>query len=92
MVDNVRFGSARPVSTQPLSAAGDVARSAPPQAAAPAPAPKPLSLAAALAQLGPPFNADKVAQLRAAIANGTYAIDHHAVADAMMRFGGGQRV
>lgn len=45
-------------------------------------------LAAALAQTGPPYDADKVARLRAAIGTGAYAIDFIAVADAMMRIGG----
>jgi flagellar biosynthesis anti-sigma factor FlgM len=90
MVDNVRFGPASPVPAPRPLVASDVVRIAQP-AVAPA-APQTLSLAAALAQKGPPYDADKVAQLRAAIASGAYAINLGAVADAMMRFGGGQRV
>jgi flagellar biosynthesis anti-sigma factor FlgM len=90
MVDYVRLGPASPVpATRPL-VAGDVVRIAQP-AVAPA-APQALSLAAALAQKGPPYDAGKVAQLRAAIASGAYAIDVGTVADAMMRFSGGGRV
>ena len=44
-------------------------------------------LAATFAQTGPPYDADKVARLRAAIGSGAYAIDLNAVADAMIRFG-----
>lgn len=46
-----------------------------------------LSLAAALAQKGPPFDADKVASLRAAIASGSYQINLGSVADGIIRFG-----
>ena len=88
MVDNVRFGPASPVPAHRSVAASDVKCIAP-AAVAPA-APQTLSLASALAQKGPPYDADKVAQLRAAIASGAYAINLGAVADAMMRFGGGR--
>jgi flagellar biosynthesis anti-sigma factor FlgM len=56
--------------------------------AAPQSAPPRLSLAAALAQKGPPFDAERVASLKAAIASGEYRIDLTAVADAIVRFGG----
>lgn len=46
-----------------------------------------LSLAGALAQKGPPFDADKVASLRAAISSGNYQIDLGSVADGIIRFG-----
>ena len=46
-----------------------------------------LSLAGALAQKGPPFDADKVASLRAAIASGSYQINLGSVADGIIRFG-----
>ncbi len=90
MVDEVRFGPARPASARRPLAAGDIVRVARPSV--PSAAPQTLSLASALAQKGPPHDADKVARLRAAIASGAYAIDLGAVADAMMRFGSGQRV
>jgi flagellar biosynthesis anti-sigma factor FlgM len=47
-----------------------------------------LSLAAALAQKGPPFDAERVASLKAAIASGTYKVDLASVADGIIRFGG----
>lgn len=90
MVDNIRFGPARPVPATGILTASDIVRARVPSAIQSAP--QTLSLAAALAQKGPPYDADKVAELRAAIASGAYAIDLGAVADAMMRFGGGQRV
>ena len=40
--------------------------------------------AAELAASGPPVNADKVAQVRAAIANGSYNIDIQAIANRMI--------
>jgi flagellar biosynthesis anti-sigma factor FlgM len=89
MVDNVRFGLARPVPTHRPSAATEVVRALPSTVTPVASAT--LSLATALAQSGPPYDPVKVAQLRAAISSGTYTIDLGAVADAMMRFGGGPR-
>lgn len=50
-------------------------------------APQSLSLASALAQKGPPFDADKVASLRAAIASGNYQINLGNIADGIIRFG-----
>jgi flagellar biosynthesis anti-sigma factor FlgM len=90
MVDNIGFRSASPVAIQRSLTAHDIVRE--PKRNATVAAPQTLSLAAALAQKGPPYDADKVAQLRAAIASGAYAFNLGAVADAMMRFGGGQRV
>lgn len=46
-----------------------------------------LSLASALAQMGPPFDAGKVASLKAAIASGSYQINLGAIADGIVRFG-----
>lgn len=90
MVDNVRFGPARPVLTTRTLAASDIIRS--PQSGATRATPQTLSLASALAQQGPPYDAGKVAHLRAAIASGAYKIDLGSVADSMIHFGGGQRV
>jgi flagellar biosynthesis anti-sigma factor FlgM len=45
-------------------------------------------LAAALAQKGPPFDAEKVAMLKAAISSGTYQVDPSSTAICMIRFGG----
>jgi len=46
-----------------------------------------ISLATALAQKGPPFDAERVASLKAAIASGKFRIDLGAIADGVMRFG-----
>lgn len=46
-----------------------------------------ISLATALAQKGPPFDAERVATLRAAISSGSYRIDLGAIADGVIRFG-----
>jgi flagellar biosynthesis anti-sigma factor FlgM len=64
-----------------------------PDAAPTAPdgAPPRLSLAAALAQKGPPFDAERIASLRAAITSGEYRVDLTSVADAIIRFGGAAR-
>lgn len=46
-----------------------------------------ISLASALAQKGPPFDAERIASLKEAIASGTYRIDLGAIADGVIRFG-----
>ncbi len=46
-----------------------------------------ISLASALAQKGPPFDAERVASLQEAIANGEYRINLGAIADGIIRFG-----
>ena len=46
-----------------------------------------ISLASALAQKGPPFDAERVASLQEAIANGDYRINLGAIADGIIRFG-----
>jgi flagellar biosynthesis anti-sigma factor FlgM len=86
MVDSVNFGTAKPVPglaahniKRESSGAGQAVRRA---------APHNLSLAAALAQLGPPHDAGKVASLKAAIASGSYQIDLGNIADGIIRFGG----
>lgn len=86
MVDSVTFGPAKPV---PLSR--NVAPNA--QLASKVSMPSSLasaqrlSLASALAQMGPPFDAGKVASLKAAIASGSYQIDLGSIADGIVRFG-----
>jgi negative regulator of flagellin synthesis FlgM len=86
MVDSVKFGPARPVpgprglNLKDAAAAREPAPIAPP--------PQRLSLATALAHKGPPFDVEKVATLKAAIASGTYQIDLGGLADGMIRFGG----
>jgi len=48
-----------------------------------------ISLATALAQKGPPFDAERVASLRAAIASGKYHVDVGAIADGILHFSTG---
>jgi Anti-sigma-28 factor, FlgM len=79
MVDSVTFGPARPV---PGSRVQAVRLDAPkPAATASQAGPQHLSLAAALTQLGPPYDAQK-------IANGSYQINLGDIADGIIRFGG----
>jgi flagellar biosynthesis anti-sigma factor FlgM len=86
MVDSISFGLARPVPgarvqalKQDVKQREQTVGSARPQS---------LSLAAALTQLGPPYDADKVATLKAAIASGDYRIHLGSIADGIIRFGG----
>lgn len=86
MLESVTFGPARPVPgtgvlavKPPLPQHRSIVGNAEPQS---------LGLAAALTQLGPPCNADKVATLKAAIASGGYCINPGAIADGVIRFGG----
>jgi flagellar biosynthesis anti-sigma factor FlgM len=86
MVDSVAFGPARPV---PGLSAHTVKREEhPSKSAGQRAASHNLSLAAALAQLGPPHDAGKVASLKAAIANGSYQINLGDIADGIIRFSG----
>ena len=89
MVDSVSFGAARPLSGPRALSAADVARAGDVRATPAPTAPQHMSLAAALAHEGPPFDAEKVAALRAAIADGTYTINLGRLADGMIRFGNG---
>jgi flagellar biosynthesis anti-sigma factor FlgM len=49
--------------------------------------PRTISLAAALAELGPPYDAERVASLKAALSDGSYRIDLGNLADAILSFG-----
>jgi len=53
------------------------------------PATENITLATALAQKGPPFDAERVQALRADIMSGKYRIDLGAIADGMVRFSAG---
>lgn len=86
MVDSVSFGPAKPVPLARAVASKDLPIDKPSQAALSS-NPQSLSLASALAQMGPPFDAGKVASLKAAIANGSYQIDLGNIADGIVRFG-----
>lgn len=85
MVDSVSFGTARPV-PQSRRAATEVPANRKADATPPTNA-RSLSLASALAQIGPPFDAGKVASLKAAIASGSYQINLGDIADGIVRFG-----
>jgi negative regulator of flagellin synthesis FlgM len=50
--------------------------------------PKLVTLASALAEQGPPVDFAKIAQVRQAIALGTYRVNPEAIAEGMMRFAG----
>jgi negative regulator of flagellin synthesis FlgM len=89
MVDSVKIGPAKPVPFGRFQHAKGAAETGRPARAISAPTAQSLSLAAALAQKGPPFDAGKVASLKAAIASGTYKVDLASVADGIIRFGGG---
>lgn len=86
MVESVNFGPARPFPQSRLVTPNRAERREHVHNAQPA-HPQSLSLASALAHLGPPFDASKVASLRAAIASGSYQIDLGKIADGIVRFG-----
>lgn len=46
-----------------------------------------ISLASALADKGPPYDAERIASLQEAIASGDYRINLGAIADGIIRFG-----
>lgn len=87
MVDSVSFRPARPVPGLHVQATKQDAHQREPMLGNARP--QSLSLAAALTQLGPPYDADKVATLKAAIASGDYRIHLGNIADGIIRFGGG---
>lgn len=87
MVDSVKFGPAKPVPTSVTRSAKYLAPTQAKNADMQLSAPHSLSLASALAQKGPPFDADKVASLKAAIASGNYQINLGNIADGLIRFG-----
>jgi flagellar biosynthesis anti-sigma factor FlgM len=86
MVDSVKFGPAR--LAPGLRASGAVDAVPKRENMLKPAAPHSLSLATALAQKGPPFDAEKVASLRAAISSGAYKVDLGTIADGIIRFGG----
>ena len=87
MVDSVTFGPAKPVPARLSPTATSGGRSAGKGANISSTTAHSLSLASALAQKGPPFDADKIASLRAAIAGGSYQINLGNIADGIVRFG-----
>jgi flagellar biosynthesis anti-sigma factor FlgM len=87
MVDSVKFGPAKPVPARLSPTATSGGRSAGKGANISSTTVHSLSLASALAQKGPPFDADKIASLRAAIASGSYQTNLGNIADGIVRFG-----
>jgi negative regulator of flagellin synthesis FlgM len=84
MVNPVSFGTARPLGErQPSSAANAAAQS--PAPTKPVPVAQLTAMARELADAPPPIDHAKIAQLRAAIANGSYRVDAIGVADALLR-------
>ncbi len=83
MIDRIGNGGMQRLDTGRLQAAraGQPAGAAPPVAEADK---APASPATALAASGPPVDADRIAALRAAIADGSYRIDADAIADRMI--------
>jgi flagellar biosynthesis anti-sigma factor FlgM len=86
MVDPVSFGPARPVPGPRAQPARHETQQR--VVSVNQSGPQPLSLAAALTHLGPPYDAEKVASLKAAIASGSFQINLGDIADGIIRFGG----
>jgi negative regulator of flagellin synthesis FlgM len=90
MVDPVSFGALRPIGQGRVAIAKDEAAQARTdmQTYTPAPSVSLSKLTAAarqLAEAGPPVDFAKIAQIRQAIANGSYQSDAEAIADAVLR-------
>jgi flagellar biosynthesis anti-sigma factor FlgM len=92
MVDPVPSGARQNVQPRGRLSARDVVRMVPAVDPAPiraATLPKLMSIAAELAHQGPPIDYQKVAEIRAAIALGTYRINADHIALALLSFGRG---
>jgi negative regulator of flagellin synthesis FlgM len=93
MVDPVSFGPARPVqSRQDQSVERRTASTAPEKGSPVAMPSLPIliNLAAELANEAPPINTAKIAQIKNAIAMGSYRVNPEAIADAMIGYYGGR--
>jgi negative regulator of flagellin synthesis FlgM len=94
MVDSVSAGFVKAAPRQLPATSGKEALAAP--GIAPAPVnverikslPKLVSLASELAEQGPPVDFAKIAQVRQAIALGTYRVEPEKIAEGMLRFAG----
>ncbi len=94
MIDPVRMGPVGPVTAQAAATSSDnaVRRLTPQDFRKPAdtvlraPVPRLLDLVADLAQSGPPVDYVRIAQVRRAIADGSYRIDANALAKAILNF------
>jgi negative regulator of flagellin synthesis FlgM len=94
MIDSVSAGLAKVMPRQLPPTSGKEAVGAP--GIVPAPVnverikslPKLVNLASALAEQGPPIDFAKIAQVRQAIALGTYRVEPEKIAEGMMRFAG----
>ena len=90
MVDPVSFGPLRPIGQHSVPAAKGDAATTPTSAKAEVPGQsvsltKLTAAARELAEAGPPVDYAKIAQIRHAIANGSYRADAEAIADAVLR-------
>lgn len=88
MVDPVSLPTVRPVESRLVRNAkpsGSPSAPAAEQPVAAAPLSKLTAAARALADAGPPVDYARIAQIRAAISQGSYTVDSKALADAMLR-------
>jgi anti-sigma28 factor (negative regulator of flagellin synthesis) len=85
MVDSVSFGPARQLSALHVKRAGQDMLLRHPSTNAR----QTDDTVAVLARRGPPHDVDKITILRAAIASGAYTVSLGDIADAILRFGGG---
>ena len=83
MIDKIGNSASAGIAQARLRGAGKSVAAAAVQASDTEAAQTPASPAAALAAQGAPVDTDKVARIRAAIANGSYAVDPQAIAEKM---------
>lgn len=91
---NAVSGVFRANAARPLASDGSAAMRAPTPVYAPAeqaPATRLLGMASQLAEQGPPVDMDRVATLKAALADGSYTADPDKIAGAMLSFFGKDR-
>lgn len=88
MIDALRTGGIKPPPPKGAAAGGEEARTAHPSASPAAPLPRLVALAQELSRQEPPVDYVRIAQLRAAIADGSYKVDANAIARAMQQTGG----
>jgi negative regulator of flagellin synthesis FlgM len=92
MIDPVHMGPVKPAGAEPAGGGAEVRRLTPRDLGKPVEAPSSatlprlLDLVADLAHLGPPVDYARIAQVRRAIADGSYKIDADALAKAIVNF------
>jgi negative regulator of flagellin synthesis FlgM len=92
MVDPINFGPIRPVNNQASPAQAKKATTIVPKTPSHegiVTLPKLLGLANELASQGPPIDSAKIAEIRTAIASGSYKVKPQEVANAMLAYYGG---